>query len=135
MTAALYMLDTDTSIYIMKERPGSVLSRFEKHRGEVHISVVTYAELLYGIERSAAKVKNRQAVEAFVQLLPIDDWTPAAAAHYAAIRAELDNAGAPIGAMDLMIAAHARSLDAVVVTNNTRHFGRVSKLKTVNWVD
>lgn len=131
----MYMLDTDTSIYIMKARPASVRKRFEKHRDEVCISVVTYAELLYGVERSSAKVKNQQAIDAFVQLLEVYDWTTAAAAHYAAIRAELDGVGAPIGAMDIMIAAHARSLNATVVTNNTRHFGKVTRLKTVNWVE
>ena len=131
----MYMLDTDTSIYIMKERPASVRRRFEKHRDEVCISVVTYAELLYGVERSTAKVKNQQAIDAFVQLLEVCDWTTAAAVHYATIRAELDGAGAPIGAMDMMIAAHARSLNAVVVTNNTRHFSKVTKLKTINWVE
>ena len=119
----------------MKERPASVQRRFEKHRDEVCISVVTYAELLYGVERSTAKVKNQQAIDAFVQLLDVHDWTTAAAAHYAAIRAELDGAGAPIGAMDMMIAAHACSLNAVVVTNNTRHFSKVTRLKTINWVE
>ena len=131
----LYMLDTDTSIYIMKERPASLRRRFEKHHDEVCISVVTYAELLYGAERSTAKVKNHQAIDAFVQLLDVCDWTRAAAGHYAAMRAELDGAGAPIGAINTMIAAHARSLNAVVVTNNARHFSKVTKLKTIDWVE
>ena len=118
----------------MKDRPASARRHFEKYRDAVCISVVTYAELLYGVERSAARVKNQQAIDAFVQLLNVYDWTTAAAMHYATIRAELDSVGAPIGALDMMIAAHARSLNAVVVTNNTRHFSKVTKLKTVNWV-
>lgn len=136
MSAALYMLDTDTSIYIIKQRPKSVLQHLEKLAHEqVCVSVCTYAELLYGVERSAAKIKNRQALESFIQNVSLRPWSIDVAAHYAELRAALDNAGTPIGAMDLMIAAHARSIDAVVVTNNTKHFGRVSGLKSINWVE
>lgn len=131
----LYMLDTDTSSYIIKERLASVLREFDKLSMEqICISVVTYAELLYGVERSSSKRINRQVVDDFVKHLTVYDWDERAAAHYGQIRTSLERAGTPIGAMDMMIAAHARSLHAIVVTNNERHFGRVANLKTVNWV-
>lgn len=130
----LYMLDTDTSSYIIKERPASVLREFDKLSVEqINISVVTYAELLYSVERSSSKRINRQVVDDFVNHLTVYDWDERAAAHYGGIRTPLERAGTPIGAMDLMIAAYARSLHAVVVRNDERHFGRVANLKTVNW--
>ena len=130
-----YMLDTDTSSYIIRERPSSVLRKFNKLSMEqICISVITYAELLYGVERSSSKKINRQVVDDFVNHLTVYDWDERAAAHYGDIRVSLEKAGTPIGAMDMMIAAHARSVHAIVVTNNKRHFGRVANLKTVNWV-
>lgn len=129
------MLDTDTSSYIIKERPASVLREFDKLSMEqICISVVTYAELLYGVERSSSKRINRQVVDDFVNHLTVYDWDARAAVHYGQIRTSLERAGTPIGAMDMMIAAHARSLHAVVVTNNERHFDRVANLKVANWV-
>lgn len=131
----LYMLDTDTSSYIIKERPASVRSEFEKLPLErICISVVTYAELRYGIERSLSKKVNQEVVTDFVRHLTVYEWDDNAAEQYGKIRASLDKKGKPIGAMDMMIAAHARSLDAILVTNNQKHFKQVSGLKIVNWV-
>ncbi len=128
------MLDTDISIYLIKKRPASV----EKHLNrlsmdQVCISVVTYAELLYGAEHSANKERNKEAVRDFVRYLTVRGWNDEAAEHYGLIRHDLESAGTPIGAMDMMIAAHARSVPAVLVSNNERHFGRVRGLKVVNW--
>lgn len=131
----LYMLDTDTSSYIIRQRPESVRTRFNAlHLEQICISIITYAELLYGVERSSSSKVNRAIVDNFARHLVIRHWDEAAADHYAQIRTRLEANGTPIGGMDMQIAAHARSLDAVLVTNNTRHFGRVEGLVLENWV-
>ncbi len=113
----LYMLDTDTCSYIIRERPIGVLEHFRKLAMEqICISTVTYAELLYGVERSSSKRINRPIIDDFVQHLDVIDWDSAAAEQYGKIRADLEARGQPIGAMDMMIAAHAKSIKAVLVT-------------------
>lgn len=130
----LYMLDTDTSSYIIRQRPESVRTRFNAlHPEQICISIITYAELLYGVERSSSSKVNRTIVENFARHLVIRHWDEAAAEHYAQIRTRLEANGTPIGGMDMQIATHARSLDAVLVTNNTRHFERVEGLVLENW--
>lgn len=131
----LYMLDTDTSSYIIRKRPESVRTRFkELHLEQICISIITYAELLYGVERSSSSKINRAIIENFARHLVIRHWDETAAEHYAQIRTRLETNGTPIGGMDMQIAAHARSLDATLVTNNTRHFARVDGLVLENWV-
>jgi len=131
----LYMLDTDTCSYIIRERPIGVLEHFRKLAMEqVCISTVTYAELLYGVERSSSKRINRPIIDDFVQHLDVIEWDNAAAEQYGKIRTDLEASGKPIGAMDMMIAAHAKSIKAVLVTNNQKHFARIKGLKVENWV-
>ncbi|MCB1640014.1 MAG: type II toxin-antitoxin system VapC family toxin [Thiothrix sp.] len=131
----MYMLDTDTSSYIIRQRPESVRKRFGQLQPEqVCISIITYAELLDGVERSSSSKINRAIVDNFARHLVIRHWDEAAAEHYAPIRTHLETNGIPIGGMDMQIAAHARSLGAVLVTNNTRHFERVEGLVLENWV-
>jgi tRNA(fMet)-specific endonuclease VapC len=130
----LYMLDTDICSYIIRERPLQVLEHFKHVEMEqLCISVVTYAELIYGVEHSSSKKVNRPIIDDFVRHVNITSWDEKAAEHYGAIRAFLRAEGNMIGAMDLMIAAHARSLGMTLVTNNDRHFKRVPKLKVENW--
>ena len=130
-----YMLDTDMCSYIIREHPESVHQRFQTlAMDQLCVSVVTYAELIYGVERSSSRRVNRPIVEDFVRHLDVLDWDTGAANHYGAIRAKLEAAGTPIGAMDMMIAAHAKSTKAVLVTNNQKHFSKVRGLKTDNWV-
>ena len=129
-----YMLDTDTSSYIIRERPESVRTRFRGlDSAQLCISVVSEAELLYGVEAKGSPRALASIVADFLRRLTILDWTRAAARHYADIRASLESAGTPIGNMDLMIAAHARSSGSVLVTNNEKHFRRVQGLKMENW--
>lgn len=129
-----YMLDTDMCSYIIKEHPETVRQRFQTLAMEqLCVSVVTYAELIYGVERSSSKRVNRPIVEDFVRHLDVMDWNIGAADRYGVIRAELEAAGTPIGAMDMMIAAHAKSIEAVLVTNNQKHFTKVTGLKIDNW--
>ncbi len=97
--------------------------------------MVTLAELLYGVQISSRKKENRAAVEVLTRHLSVIDWSRDAAEHYAEIRADLKKRGQLIGANDLMIAAHARSLGAIVVTNNVKDFRRVKALKHENWID
>jgi tRNA(fMet)-specific endonuclease VapC len=131
----LYMLDTDTCRYIIKDRPASVRTKFQQLQMEqICISIITYAELLYGVERSSSQRINRSIVDDFVKHLTIQQWDEAAANHYAPIRNHLQSTGQPIGGMDMQIAAHALSLNATLVTNNQRHFSRVPELVTDNWV-
>lgn len=129
------MLDTDTSSYIIRNRPESVRIRFGKlDSSQVCISVITHAELLYGVKSAASIRTLRPAIEDFVRRLTVLEWDSAAAEHYADIRVRLETNGTPIGNMDILIAAHARSVSAVLVTNNEKHFRRVSGLSVENWV-
>jgi len=129
-----YMLDTDMCSHIIKEHPESVRQRFQTLAMEqLCVSVVTYAELIYGVERSSSRRINRPIIEDFVRHLDVMNWDTEAADQYGVIRAELEAAGTPIGAMDMMIAAHAKSIKAVLVTNNQKHFTKVKRLKIDNW--
>lgn len=130
-----YMLDTDICSYIIKQRPENAHRHFKKHAMEsICISIVTYAELMYGVERSSSRSVNRSVIERFVFHLEVMKWGIEAADEYAVIRSKLEVNGSPIGAMDMMIASHARSINAVLVTNNQKHFTKVSGLKIENWV-
>ena len=129
-----YMLDTDISSYIIRNRPQSVRERFSKlESDQLCISAITEAELAYGVKAAGARKALRLDVEDFVRRITVLEWGGAAVEHYADIRVKLEAAGTPIGNMDLMIAAHARSVGAVVVTNNEKHFGRVGGLTVENW--
>ncbi len=129
-----YMLDTDTCSYIMKRSSDKVLKRL-RHVPvtDVCISVITKAELLFGIEVSARRQQDEAALNAFLQYVEVLDFPDEASPHYARIRADLKKRGTMIGANDLLIAAHARSLGLTLVTNNTREFGRVAHLVLENW--
>ena len=134
--SSLYMLDTDICAFILRRASPTLLDRIQMtplHRQVM--SVVTYAELMYGVQLSTKKKMNQEALDDFVRHLAIHEWTREAASCYATIRAALRKEGAMIGANDLMIAAHAVSLGATVVTNNTKDFGRVKGLKVENWMD
>ncbi len=91
------------------------------------------AELLYGAKLSSKPTLAIEAFDAFIKHLAVLDWTQEAAEHYADIRADLKRRGEMIGANDLLIAAHARSAQSILVKNNVREFGRVKGLKVENW--
>ena len=131
----LYMLDTDTCAFVLRRSSELLLKRIQEVPIERQmISMVTLAELLYGVQESSRKKTNRAGVDAFVRHLTVKDWSRDAAEHYAEIRSALKKTGQMIGANDLMIAAHARSLDAAVVTDNVKDFGQVKGLKVENWM-
>ena len=131
----LYMLDTDTCAFIMRGPSENLRQKLlAAPMDKQSISVVTLAELLYGVRLSSKPRQNREALEAFVKYVSVFDWTEDAARDYAEIRVHLKQKGQMIGANDLMIAAHARSAGAVLVTHNEREFRRVPGLKVENWV-
>jgi tRNA(fMet)-specific endonuclease VapC len=138
LTLPLYMLDTDTCIFLMRgEHPALVAHAQSIPLQQQVMSAVTFAELAYGVQASAgAKRKQNQAVlDSLALHLAVLDWPQEAAQHYSEIRFDLKKRGAQLGAADLMIAAHARVLGATVVTNNVKDFGRVKGLKVENWVE
>lgn len=131
-----FMLDTDTCSYVMKRSHMNVLDRLQSIPvGDVCISVITRAELLYGVEISPKRVHDAAALAAFLPYVEVLDLTSDAAHHYADIRADLKRRGAMIGANDLLIAAHARALGLTLVTNNTAEFARVRNLSLENWTE
>lgn len=129
-----YMLDTDSCIYVMKNRPASVKNTFVQRQYQLCISSVVMMELLAGAEKSEFPERNRLAVYDFTRHFPILDFDVSASAETAQIKAKLELAGVTIGAYDVMIAGHARSLGLAVVTNNVREFGRIEGLLVENWV-
>ena len=130
-----YMLDTNICIYVIKHKPETVFQKLQNINPEdVCISSVTYAELVHGVEKSAAVEKNRLALSMLLATMEILDFDVDAADCYGKIRAALEKKGTPIGPLDMMIAAHAQSLGYTVVTNNMKEFSRVSALQIEIWV-
>jgi tRNA(fMet)-specific endonuclease VapC len=132
------MLDTDTCSYIIRKRPEEVLAamqvRVQKGNG-ICISVISYAELRLGAERSTHTRKYNKAIDLFCERLDsIDGWDRSVADEFAIVQSRLYKAGTPIGINDAMIAAHALNKSAVLVTNNQKHFSKVARLKLDNWV-
>ena len=129
-----YLLDTDICIYLINERPRKVLARFRRHAvGDIGVSTVTVSELAWGVAKTGS-ARNRAALDAFLLPIEIAAYDLAAALRYGEVRAALAKRGRPIGPLDTMIAAHALSLGATLVTNNLREFGRVPDMAVENWV-
>ena len=130
------MLDTNICIYAMKNKPEHVLARLKKELNSgVCISSITLAELEYGMKHSSNPGKNEQALLRFLVPLSVLPFGTAAASEYGEIRAYLQRSGTPIGPLDILIAAHARSEDMILVTNNVCEFERVPDLEVENWVE
>jgi tRNA(fMet)-specific endonuclease VapC len=130
----MYMLDTDICIYIIKKRPGSVLRYFERLRpDEITMSSITFAELMNGAKKSLRVEENIAKLNELAEILEVKPFDRNAAIIYGNIRSALEKRGNIIGSYDLLIAAHAVSLDCILVTNNEREFSRVDGLKIENW--
>jgi tRNA(fMet)-specific endonuclease VapC len=128
------MLDTNVCIYLIRERPPSVLERFASHAvGDIGISVTTLAELEYGVSKSSRPARNREALDQFIAPLEVASFDRRATAAYGKLRTTLEKKGQSIGSMDLLIAAHALSLDVRLITRNVREFGRVPGLSVEDW--
>ena len=134
--STLYLLDTDTCVALLRRNSPKLLKRLQSIN-PVHLamSMVTWAELQYGVQASNRVEENRAAVGLLGQHIKSLDWNHEAAMHYAHVRHALKTKGKLIGSNDLMIAAHALSLGATVVTNNTREFKRVPQLSLENWIN
>jgi tRNA(fMet)-specific endonuclease VapC len=133
--SGLYMLDTDICAFILRRSSPTLLERIQSvPLRQQSMSMITLAELLYGVAVSSRKKANRAAVDLLVRHLTVIDWSRDSAEHYAHIRADLKKRGQLIGSNDLLIAAHARSLGATVATQNVKDFGRVKGLAIENWM-
>lgn len=131
-----YMLDTNICIYIMKNKPEKVLRRFkEELNNGIGISSITLAELEYGMKHSSNPAQNERALLRFLVPLSVLPFGAGAASEYGAIKTFLQNNGTPIGPLDMLIAAHAKSEGLVMVTNNVREFERVPGLEIENWAE
>ena len=128
------LLDTNICIYIINKRPPQVAAHFEGLvYGDVAVSSITGAELAFGIAKSGS-ARNQDALEKFLAPLEVLPFDAAAMYAYGTLRAQLQARGLPIGALDMLIAAHALALGATLVTNNLAEFARVPGLACENWV-
>ena len=131
----MYMLDTDICIYIIKRKPRSALNRLERLQpGQLAMSAITFAELMNGAKKSKqveANVAKLNELGELIQILPFDQK---AAIFYGDVRSTLERKGNIIGSNDLLIAAHALSLDCILVSNNEKEFKRVDGLRIENWI-
>ncbi|MCC5638889.1 type II toxin-antitoxin system VapC family toxin [Nostoc sp. CHAB 5844] len=131
-----YLLDTNICIYLIKQKPQKVLDKFQTLSiSNVGISSITVAELEYGVVKSQQQEKNRTALLQFLLSLEIIDFNQASGTIYGSIRSNLESRGIIIGAMDMLIAAHALSLGVTLVTNNVREFSRIPALLLENWAE
>lgn len=130
----MIFLDTDSCGLIIRGGSKRLESRVRAvPPREVCISAVTRAELLYGLARRPEATRLAELVHAFLSRVRSLAWSNDAAAHYAHIRAYLESKGEPLGNMDQMIAAHARSAAIPLVTGNARHFKRIPGLEVLDW--
>ena len=130
----MILLDTNICIHIINAKPPAVLQRFKGYRmGEIGLCSVVAAELAYGVAKSGS-ARNRQALDLFLAPLAILPFDEAALWAYGDLRAAMERKGTPIGSLDMLIAAHALSIQATVVSNNLADFERVPGLQLDNWV-
>ncbi|MDF1828109.1 MAG: type II toxin-antitoxin system VapC family toxin [Legionellaceae bacterium] len=130
-----YLLDTNICIYIMKQKPKSVLDKFEQLSvGMVGMSAITYGELFYGAQKSNNSRKAKHMIHQICDYIPPLPLSLKVSELYAELRANLEKQGNTIGNHDLWIAAHALELGTTLVTNNEKEFARIKQLKLENWV-
>lgn len=132
-----YLLDTNICIYVINEKPETVLRRFEQHPvTEFGVSSITHAELQYGVQKSKNRKANQSALDEFLLPLTILPFQGESLIRcYGEIRVSLESEGKTIGPLDMLIAAHALDLDLTIISNNLREFSRIPGLKCENWID
>ena len=129
-----YLLDTDTCIFIARQKHPNVTRQFHTHRvGHLAMSVVTYAELRLGAEKSDRYPASLDALEDFILVVPVQPMEIEVARVYARVRLDLQRRGEIISANDLWIAAHCLQLGLTLVTSNEREFRRIPNLSIENW--
>jgi tRNA(fMet)-specific endonuclease VapC len=130
-----YLLDTDICVAIIRKRPAGVIHKLTSFRlGDMGVSSVTVAELHLGVQKSQRPEQNQQALDQFLLPLEIVAFDYAAAVEYGRIRAKLERAVIPIGSLDLLIAAHALSLEVILATANVKQFSRIARLRLEDWL-
>lgn len=130
----MYLLDTNICTYVINHKPQQVFERFRQYQlGQLAVSSITASELAFGVEKSGSE-RNKQALKKFLSPLEILPYDEQAVWHYAQLRHDLQSKGQTIGSLDMLIAAYALALDVVLVTNNTKEFERIERLKLENWV-
>jgi tRNA(fMet)-specific endonuclease VapC len=130
-----YMLDTNICIGLIRQKNQSLIERLtECAPGDVGVSTITVAEMMHGAQKSSFIEQNLSALEQFLLPMDINDFDLHASVTYGLVRASLEQAGNMIGSMDLLIGAHALSLDVILVTNNTGEFKRIPNLKVEDWM-
>lgn len=128
------MLDTNICVFIIRNRSTAIRKKFDSFNvGDLVVSSITKAELRYGAEKSADPTKNHAGLDKLFVSLPVVPFGSGATRHYGEIRQTLESSGKTIGPLDLLIAAHARSLNLTVVTNNLGEFSRVPNLNAEDW--
>jgi tRNA(fMet)-specific endonuclease VapC len=131
----MYMLDTDTCIYIIKKKPEEVVKKLKNKRKKgLAISTITLAELEFANENSMYKEKNKIALMEFLTIIDIKHFDENAAREYGVVKKDLKGKKCLIGPFDMLIGAHAKSLNLILVTNNTGEFERIKDLAVENWV-
>ena len=130
-----FLLDTNICIYIRQKKSPAVLARFRQLKeGDAAMSVITFGELLYGVERSEHREKSLAVLNEVSSLIPVLALPEEAGGSYGAIRAELERLGKTISNNDLWIAAHAKAAGLILVTNNEKEFRRIAGLRVENWL-
>lgn len=130
-----FMLDTNICIYIIKRTPPSVIKRFRRTAiSQIGISSITLSELLYGVSKSSRPEQNLIALTQFIAPLEVLSYGDEAAQCYGSLRTLLERQGTPLGSMDMLIAAHALSINGTLITNNKKEFSRIPNLKIGNWI-
>ncbi len=131
-----YLLDTNICIYLIKGKPQAVIDKLISLGSvQIFISAITLAELKYGVKKSSQPEKNQEALKNFLTPFTVVAFDEPASVEYGIVRGNLESKGTPIGPLDSLIAAHAKSLNITLVTNNSREFGRVEGLSIENWVN
>jgi tRNA(fMet)-specific endonuclease VapC len=131
---AQYMLDTNICIYLMKNQPESIGKRFAQYYvGDIVISAITYAELEFGLEVCADPGRERASLQSLIELIEVKPFGLEAARNYGPARKATRERKADH--LDKLIAAHAISLDATLVTNNERDFVGYPLLRIENWLN
>ena len=131
-----HLLDTCICVFLIRDKHPSVRSKFRSFDlSHLAVSSISEAELRYGASKSMQPSKNHALLDCLFQPLQVLPFDHHDAAHYGDIRQSLEKEGVPIGPLDLLIAAHARAKNLVLVTNNTKEFLRVPGLRVEDWFD
>lgn len=135
----IYMLDTNICIYAIKNKPIEIINRLESFKDSkkdsLCISNITYSELIFGAEKSKYTKQNLISILNLLSNIPIIEFDNNSAEEFGRIRAQLEKEGKPIGILDAMIAANAKTKGYTLVTNNEKEFNRIKDLKVVNWMN